>query len=127
MADRPSAPATAPVKIRETASSLLVQLTKLTELEASNLPIVRYELEIDDGLAGAYSPVSGDFLQTEYLIEYLQMGRTYRLRYRAENLIGVSEWSESAYMLVAEGPLRPPKPLLVSVNESQITVLLPTT
>jgi hypothetical protein len=127
LADKPSKPTIAPVQNGSTNSSLSVLLSKLSELEASNLPILGYELQIDDGLAGSYATVEGYSLQTDYEISNLQMGSTYRLRYRVQNLIGLSDWSEPSLMLVAVSPARPPMPILQTVDETEISVLLPST
>jgi hypothetical protein len=59
LADKPSKPAIAPVQTGSTNSSLSVLLSKLSELEASNLPILSYELQIDDGKAGIFTTVKG--------------------------------------------------------------------
>jgi len=43
---------------------------------------------------------------------------TYRARYRALNQIGFGDWSDTAYLLVAEMPAPPLKPVLSSVDET---------
>jgi hypothetical protein len=55
----------------------------------------------------------------------LTMSATYRARYRALNVIGFGEWSEPAYLLVAAAPDAPLKPVLQSVDESLISIVLP--
>lgn len=40
-------------------------------------------------------------------------------------MIGFGEWSEPAYLLVAAAPDAPLKPVLQSVDESLISIVLP--
>jgi hypothetical protein len=49
----------------------------------------------------------------------------YRARYRARNSIGWGPFSEASYLLVAQAPAAPLKPQLVSVDETQISIMIP--
>lgn len=49
----------------------------------------------------------------------------HRARYRALNLIGFGQWSDLAYLLVASAPAAPLKPVLSSVDETHITLVIP--
>jgi hypothetical protein len=40
-------------------------------------------------------------------------------------VIGFGEWSDPAYLLVAAAPNAPLKPVLMSVDETEITIMLP--
>ena len=64
-------------------------------------------------------------LETSIKLTNLLPSATYRARYRAINLIGVGEWSDIAYLLVASKPNAPRKPILSSVDNTQITVTIP--
>ena len=64
-------------------------------------------------------------LETAVLITNLTQSETYRARYRALNQIGAGPWSDSAYLLVACAPDAPLKPQLISVDQIQISVMLP--
>ena len=64
-------------------------------------------------------------LETEIKVTGLTQGATYRARYRASNQIGAGDWSDISYLLVANVPIATPMPILVSVDNLQITVNLP--
>jgi hypothetical protein len=83
-------------------------------------------------MAGPYTIVLGAdaeradkvSLESEILLKNLTQGATYRVQYRALNSIGTGLWSEPALLLVAQAPNQPEKPLLVSVDNTQITVTI---
>ena len=77
--------------------------------------IISYSLEIDDGTGGDFTAVVG--YATDYLLFYythagVTRGTNYRLRYRARNRIGWSEYSDIVYVLAATKPEKPPAPTL---------------
>jgi hypothetical protein len=67
--------------------------------------IQTYELQVDDGLQGE--------LQTAYLglnrtvTIPSELGLTYRLRYRVQNTLGWSDFSQITYLLAAWSPSKP--------------------
>lgn len=52
-------------------------------------------------------------------------GKDYRLRYRAKNDIGWSDYSPVVYVLAAAVPIAPPQPERVSTTSSSINLSLP--
>ena len=70
-----------------------------------------YSLEIDDGTGGDFTTVVGQFsnyLLTEFkIVNDIEKGTLYRLRYRAMNKIGWSDYSPIVYILAATVPKAP--------------------
>ena len=54
----------------------------------------------------------------------LVKGMTYRLRYRAANAIGWSEWSPVSHVQAAKEPEAPPAPTIASAGATSITILV---
>lgn len=54
----------------------------------------------------------------------ITQGITYRVRYRAINLIGQSGWSDVAYITAATAPTAPQIPELTSADNSDIVLSL---
>ena len=89
--------------------------------------VISYSLEIDDGMGGDFNPVVGystDYLLFFYTHEGVTRGTNYRLRYRAKNRIGWSEYSDIVYVLAATKPQKPPAPTLQSTDSTSITLNL---
>lgn len=88
--------------------------------------IISYSLEIDDGYGGDFKPIIG--LDEEYLLLYytvdqgIQQATNYRLRYRAQNVIGWGPYSDITYVLSANVPARPPHPVFVSSTSTDIII-----
>lgn len=77
-------------------------------------PIISYELQIDDGKFGSFTSIVGydsNSLLTVYTLKTgIVKGTTYRMRYRAKNLIGWGPFSQDAVILAANTPSIPPRP-----------------
>lgn len=89
--------------------------------------IISYSLEIDDGMGGDFTAVVGyatDYLLLFYTHAGVTRGTNYRLRYRARNRIGWSEYSNIVYVLAATKPQKPPAPTLQSTDATSITLNL---
>ena len=129
----PDTPTVVPWKVQDYSdnTSMLVRIQPLTELQKGGSEIISYQIQVDDGQAGDFTIVLGDnaeedpnliSLETEIKLSNLLQSATYRARYRAINSIGKGGWSESAYLLVASPPNAPLKPILLSVDETQISI-----
>lgn len=85
--------------------------------------IQAYELQVDNGLQGNLETVYIGLNRTTTIPSTL--GLNYRLRYRVQNSLGWSDFSDITYLLAASIPGKPTnKPELVSVNATQITISL---
>jgi hypothetical protein len=107
LGDVPDTPAVAPYKDTSASSGsrLLVMYDALSSSENGGLPVLSYSLEIDDGVGGDFYALTGSTvasLATSHLLSTgISQGLTYRLRYRAHNDYGWSEYSSIATILVA--------------------------
>lgn len=63
-------------------------------------------------------------LNTKVYAVGIGKGETYQLRYRAWNINGPGEWSETGYIKAARTPSRPIPPLYVESTSSSITLSL---
>ena len=103
---------------------ITVELPLIPDLNNGNSAIISYELQCDDGHGGEFKSIGGYntlSLVTQYTItEGIQRGRTYRLKYRALNGAGWSEFSDALYALAATVPTAPPAPLLESATGTSI-------
>jgi hypothetical protein len=76
-------------------------------LVADDSSVFTYELQVDNGMGGQFITVAGYdqyTMETEYTINQLVTGRTYRLRYRVLNYVGWSNYSPLLYVHVATVP-----------------------
>ena len=74
---------------------------------------------MDNGKLGDFISVGGFdqiSMQTEYIIDNLTLGNSYRLRYRVLNYVGWSAFSPAGFALVAVVPSPPTKPGLISAT-----------
>lgn len=85
-----------------------------------------YSLEIDDGTGGDFTSLVGsksNYLLTTYTImSGIEQGTLYRLRYRARNALGWSDYSPIVYVLAATVPQAPEQPSLVSQTQGAVVV-----
>lgn len=90
--------------------------------------IISYEIQIDDGVNGAFYTILGGeeayTLDSEITVtSSIVKGRQYRLRYRAINLIGNGPWSDLAYVTASTFPKAPPKPIYTYVDNTKLDLL----
>jgi hypothetical protein len=96
LAGVPNTPTLAPtlVQAETNITTITATLPLISDSDNGYSPILSYQLDIDDGQGGSYSPVGGYdpySLKTSYSITHgIMRGRTYRLRYRVANSIGAS-------------------------------------
>lgn len=67
-----------------------------------------YELWVDDGNKGAFSPVTrydqSEEFRIDRTLENLVAGRFYRVKLRAENAIGISDFSDIVEIGLCDKP-----------------------
>lgn len=131
LADVPDQPTVIPYKdtSSSTGSRLLIKYDALASSENGGLPVLSYSLEIDDGLGGDFSALTGGTvasLATSHLLTSgVSQGLSYRLRYRAQNSYGWSPYSSTASILAAQPPDQPSAaPVIVSTSDTQINIEL---
>ena len=124
----PSTPTSAPTEDSTTTSKSTIGVTYLQPSDQGS-SILSYDVQIDDGIGGTFTTFAGG--QTNYLNLYavattnIIKGETYRVRYRARNVNGWSDYSDIAYILAASPPDAPPSaPLYVTSTDTSITLLL---
>jgi hypothetical protein len=90
-----------------------------TDTETSGSAILSYELEVDDGLGGAFlSVVGNDPINNPYTLNSALVttaiisGRSYRARYKAYNVHGWSSTSPEVTIIAATVPGMPAEPTL---------------
>jgi len=109
-------------------NKLKILIDEFLESQSGGADIISYEIQIDDGLNGAFNTVLGGqegyTLDSEITItQNIVKGRQYRLRYRAINLIGEGPWSDLAYVVASTFPKAPPKPMYTYVDNTKIDLL----
>lgn len=112
LASIPEAPTTAPISDPLVTSISKIKVTWDAVIDDGSSEILSYSLEIDDGTGGDFTTVVGylsDYLLFSYTItgDNIQKANLYRLRYRARNDIGWSDYSPIAYIKAANVPKAP--------------------
>ena len=127
LGDVPNTPPTAPRKdaAASSGSKLLINYDTLAASANGGLPLESYSLEIDDGVGGAFTILTGfttASLASSHLVTTgISKGRSYRIRYRAKNAYGWSDYSATATVLAAQAPAKPTSaPAVVSTSDSAI-------
>ena len=114
-ADLPEPPTNAPVATLITETSISVSIDALPVLANGGSVVTGYIVQIDDGMGGTFTTVH-DALTLDLIINGLQSGFTYRIRYTARNIVYDSNnmyacdslnWSDSQYVLTAVTPSSP--------------------
>lgn len=85
--------------------------------------MLSYSLEVSDGEFGPFTSVYGDSVDTmilSYVLKNLDRGVTYRLRYRARNVIGWSDYSPIGYLLAAQVPAQCQTPVYQAATDQSI-------
>jgi hypothetical protein len=124
----PDTPLTAPSRIASStdATRITVAYGPLLESQNGGSDVLSYELQVDNGIGGAFSSLigndsSGPSLATSHTISQgIEEGVIYRFRYRARNVNGWSGFSPIAHVRAANAPARPDAPILDLVDETQI-------
>jgi hypothetical protein len=115
LAGIPPKPPTNVGKLFSNKEFIAVEMPEVTDNGGSTLN--QYELETDDGLQSQFSSF---YVGLNRTVEVpVTLGRTYRFRYRVNNVIGWSDYSDVTYILAAYVPDKPiGAPLLVSVDQT---------
>lgn len=126
VASVPDKPSSAPSEDKATTTKEIIGVT-YTEPTTNGASILSYEVQIDDGNDGEYTTfVGGSSSYYTSLSASTDLGvvegNTYRVRYRAKNVIGWGQYSDVAYILAASRPDPPTKPLYVTSTDSSITL-----
>lgn len=122
----PSTPTSAPTEDTTTTTYSSIGVNYL-EPDNQGSSILTYDVQIDDGIGGPFSTFAGG--QTTYLslsavdTTGITKGETYRVRYRAKNINGWSDYSNIAYVLAASPPDAPPVgPVYITSTDTSITL-----
>lgn len=128
LAGPPNTPGLSPTLITESTDDTQITVTMplIPESGNGNSAIISYQLDIDDGIGGDYSPVGGydplSLITTYSITSGIVRGRTYRLRYRSLNGAGWSGYSPLLYATAATTPSAPSAPTLDSATGTSITL-----
>jgi hypothetical protein len=115
-----SAPSSSPTR-GSSSGAAVVHVNILAVAGTNGAAITSYEVQIDDGLGGAFTELQGGqaaslSLSAQKTTGVVQ-GRYYRVQYRAHNAIGAGPFSSTTYVLAAD----PPETLVVSGTSSQLS------
>jgi len=131
LATVPDTPAVAPSLVTSSSDSdtLVISVTEFTTGMNGGTAVIGYEIQVDDGEGGDFVTVQGGesqrTLATQVTVtDGIKKGVTYRVRYRAVNSIGTSDWSAVAYLTAATVPLPPPAPYVSSVDNTNVVLTL---
>lgn len=108
--NRPHKPPLAPLReVSTSTSQLVVTYANLDGELTGGSQVTSLHLQWDEGTVGrSWQTLIGEYpnaLNQVFTISGLvQTGHTYQFRYRARNLLGWGEWSDSAYVLAASLP-----------------------
>ena len=127
LAGVPVKPSSPPLSDATQTGPSTVSVTWTPVADTGGSDIVTYSLEIDDGIGGDFiSLFDTNYLKLEYTYNVgIIKGRNYRVRYRARNSIGWSEYSDIRYVLAAKVPLAPPQPMMISTDATSINLEVP--
>ena len=109
-----------------TSSQIHVDYAPLSNGENGGSEVLSYELSVYDKQAQEWQSLTGGpekySLLTSFVYMRVNKGETYQLRYRAWNINGAGEWSDSGYILAAQVPSRPLTPTYLHSDETSITL-----
>mmetsp|Transcript_23476 Transcript_23476/g.36160 ORF Transcript_23476/g.36160 Transcript_23476/m.36160 type:complete len:283 (-) Transcript_23476:2952-3800(-) len=122
LASIPPQPTPAPTVVSSGTTTEAIQVTFTnTNSDTGGSAITLYELQMDDGLSGDFTTIYTSSHQTNYQVTSgITRGRYYRFRYRVENVIGLSEYSEVSYIQATTVPQSTTPPEFVSATSSTI-------
>lgn len=91
-----------------------------------SIPILNYQLEVDEGFTNGFVLVTGDSQSsTIFQHESLILGHTYTYRVRASNLMGYGAYSDSFRFIPRSVPAKPPTaPRSVEPSTNRNTIFL---
>jgi hypothetical protein len=110
LASVPATPSDIPYSNLSYSSSEQVMIVYNGISDDGGSPVLSYSLEISTGPGGPFIAVYGasvDTMVLSYLYRDVTKGMTYRVRYRARNVIGWSDYSPIGFVLAASIPEQP--------------------
>jgi hypothetical protein len=129
LAKVPDKPTTIPLLNLEFTSSTAIHVdyAAIQVSENGGAPVLSYELEVYRFETSSWHSVTGgldrfSLLESHVYADEVVKGERYQLRYRAWNVNGAGEWSESGYILAAQVPSRPETPTYLSSTDTSITL-----
>mmetsp|Transcript_29133 Transcript_29133/g.28186 ORF Transcript_29133/g.28186 Transcript_29133/m.28186 type:complete len:201 (+) Transcript_29133:1094-1696(+) len=125
----PDQPLSGPTRGAST-SSTLIEVDIAAVAGDNGSPITSYDIQIDDGMGGAFVELQGLTIPSLLLTATKSSGVTkaflYRVKYRAKNDIGYGEYSDVTYILAASIPDASIPPTIVLENgDAKIAWTLP--
>ena len=110
IADVPLKPAS-PIIVQSLTSATQITI-QLTTPENGGSTLLGYDVEMDDVLGGGFSSISTTLLavtraSVTSTSHAVKKGLTYRFRYRAKNVIGFSNYSDTVSFMAASVPDAP--------------------
>ena len=125
----PAKPSDRPVSDPSVTNDKRIKVDFATPVpDNSGSPILSYELQMDNGLAGPFMSLVGfnsNSMQTTYTVSQgVVKGRQHRFRYRARNFVGWGPFSDVSAVLAATVPVAPLKPLFVTFSGNLLTMTI---
>lgn len=110
IADVPAKP-TAPIVVPAETSATQITI-QLIAPDNGGATLLGYDVEMDDGLGGGFSQISSDLITVTRVTvtsvsNHIKKGLAYRFKYRAKNVIGFGEYSDTFSFLAASVPDAP--------------------
>ena len=133
LASLPDTPTNAPqstnigIITSDSSSYMFITITAQEVTANGGNNITSYSIEADDGAGGVFTALYGDTvdsLSLTYTMTNVTEGATYRLRYRAKNAIGWTDYSPVGYVTAQAVPEAPSAPVFVSADQTKITLQL---
>jgi hypothetical protein len=128
-ASKPNAPPKPVFDRYETANSGTLYINLFKSPSNGGASISAYELERDDGddFTSSFTKLTtynGKDLQygATNSVDGIVIGKVYRFRYRAINIVGLSDWSEEAYIAFGDVPPQPNAVTRIFSFRTEITV-----
>ena len=89
-------------------------------------PITSYQIEIDNGMGGSFTLLQDSLSLSATKSLGIYSGLSYRVRYRAKNALGYSDYSDISYILAARKPDSPlPPTVTIQGTQARIQFSLP--
>lgn len=122
----PPQPIAGPALVTRSSSSITVSYSSLL---TGGSPLISYHLQYQDAYSGTWVDLNGlsnPSLLSQYTLTGLTKGDSYMFRFRAENEIGWSPYSDETIIVTADVPSQPNIPTLVEATDTTIELNLDT-
>jgi len=125
-ANVPDTPTTGPYRELGESNATSIRLKYNIIAGTGGSDIISYQLQRTEDDGTGFFDVIGSpanyTATTSYTVKGLATARTYRFRYRAINLVGVSGWSPVTYLQPAAVPTTPRPPEYISSSDDNIVL-----